>query len=175
MFLDVLPYLWADGFLVVKVLDYAEEFGQVFIIVELLVELLELLNHIDKLSHNVGEDGDSEQQQHRSKNPLSVAFGAEISEAYCRERSEGKVDHSHCSLVWGVLLQIVVAKEVFGFQIFDKLLSKYQACLLSLLVLMNRVGRDELFHIPSCSGFCEVGSLTSDHCDQMVQSLLVVV
>lgn len=98
----------------VKVLEGAEEPKQAGVIVEVLVHILKLLNHLNELAHDVGEDGHAQQKQHGSNQAFHVASGAEVAEPYRGQRGEGEIDKLDELLVLGVLVEVVEADEVAG-------------------------------------------------------------
>ena len=57
--LDLLPQLHFEPLLVVKLLKGPEELHQVVPIVQIFVELFKLLEDVDKVSHDVREDGNT--------------------------------------------------------------------------------------------------------------------
>lgn len=69
------------GLLHVELLDGAEELAQVVSIFQVLVELLEVVQNLDKVVHDVREDSHSKEKQEGTDQPLQVTPWIQVSKA----------------------------------------------------------------------------------------------
>lgn len=84
----------------VEVLHRAEEQEEVLFFFQVLVDFVDLRNHLDELIHNVGENGDAEEEEQRPQKHLDLSLWAEVAEADGRQRREGEVyDFDHLLVV----------------------------------------------------------------------------
>lgn len=68
----------------VESFEDSEEFSQVFAFVEILVKVVDLIQHIDKFAHYDGKDGDAKKHAEGNEETLCVAHWVEITESYSR-------------------------------------------------------------------------------------------
>lgn len=74
-----------NGDIIIEMANQTEEFTQLITIIQIVIEHFEILEYLKENSHEVGEDGYSEQEDDCTDEALFIASWVEVSEAYCRK------------------------------------------------------------------------------------------
>ena len=101
---NFLPELLGHGLLDIELLDSAEEFTQVITILKSVIESLEIIQDLNKVAHDVGEDGYSKEKQEGANTSFQITPRVEITKANGRKRSKGKVHREYDDLFWGIFV-----------------------------------------------------------------------
>jgi hypothetical protein len=110
----------------------SEKFGQVVSIVQVRIELSDGVQNLNEDAHNVGEDGDTKQEDDGTDDPFGVSPGVVVTESHRAQRRDGKIGHQNgvCNLALvfnskGNEEEILVEFGVSRIHIVDEILDKF--------------------------------------------------
>ena len=116
--LDRQLYLIAELLIVVELFQDVEEHVKFISFVQLLVEVLEFVEHINEVAHNIREDGHTKEHHEGDDETLGVALRMEIAKSHCRKGGEGIVQLNSEVLMVSHTVQVVASDEIDGLVVF---------------------------------------------------------
>ena len=90
--LKLLGHLLWKGLVAVEMGEQAEPLGQVLRVLVVCGDSLEAHQDVNELGHDVGEAGDSDQEDDGGEDTLDLTLGGVVSETDCGECGEDEVD-----------------------------------------------------------------------------------